>query len=181
MRSEGRGRGQGDKVRHSIGILGVILASLLMGCSPTLATFQTIHISQAQLQNSGQTLPISAHAIIGDRKFELEVARTQQQQAIGLMYRKSLADNRGMLFTFESPQPVRFWMKNTLIPLDMIFLQDGKVLAIAAAVPSCKTKTCPSYGTQSPVDQVIELRGGLAKEIGLKVGDKVKINFLNAE
>jgi hypothetical protein len=163
-------------------MLGVILSSWLMGCSPTLATVQTIHISQAQpQQNGGQTLPISAHAIIGDRKIELEVARTQQQQAMGLMYRKSLADNRGMLFIFESPQPMRFWMKNTLIPLDMIFLRDGKVVAIAAAVPPCKTETCPSYGTPLPVDRVIELRGGVAKEIGLKVGDKVKISFLNAE
>lgn len=174
-------RGKGDKVRHWVGILGIVLSSLLMGCSPTLATPETIHISQEPQQNGGQMLPISAHAIIGDRKFELEVARTQQQQAMGLMYRKSLADNRGMLFIFESPQPIRFWMKNTLIPLDMIFLRDGKVVAIAAAVPPCKTETCPSYGTESPVDRVIELRGGLAKEIGLKVGDQVKINFLNAE
>ena len=97
------------------------------------------------------------------------------------MYRTSLADNRGMLFIFESPQPIRFWMKNTLIPLDMIFVRDEKVVAIAAAVPPCKTETCPSYGTPSPVDRVIELRGGVAKEIGLKVGDQVKINFLNAE
>lgn len=156
------------------------MSSLLIGCSPTLATVQTIHISQAQPQNLGQTLPISAHAIIGDRSFELEVARTQQQQAMGLMYRKSLAHNRGMLFTFEPPQPVRFWMKNTLIPLDMIFLRNGKVVAIAAAVPACKTKTCPTYGTQSPVDQVIELSGGLTKQIGLKVGEQVKIKFLNA-
>ncbi len=166
-----------QREKRKIGLGVVILSSLLIGCSPTLAI--PIHISQAQADNRGQTLPISAFAMIGDRSFELEVARTEQQQATGLMYRKSLANNRGMLFTFEPPQPVRFWMKNTLIPLDMIFLRNGKVVAIAAAVPSCKTKTCPTYGTPSPIDQVIELRGGRAKEIGLKVGEQVKIKFLN--
>jgi hypothetical protein len=71
-------------------------------------------------------------------------------------------------------------MKNTRIPLDMIFLRDGKVQAIASAVPPCNTTTCPTYGPNSVIDQVIELRGGLATEVGLKVGDRVKIKFLNS-
>ena len=162
--------------------LGIVTSVLLMGySSPTTAIVQTIPSLQAQLPPKlGQTLPISAHAIIAGRKFELEVARTQQQQATGLMYRTSLADNRGMLFTFQSPRPARFWMKNTRIPLDMIFLRDGKVQAIASAVPPCNTTTCPTYGPNSAIDQVIELRGGLATEVGLKVGDQVKIKFLNS-
>lgn len=160
--------------------LGVILSLVLISCSPTY-TVKTQLISSPTSSAMGQTLPISAQAVIGDRAIDLEVARTAQQQAIGLMYRTSLADNRGMLFAFESPQPMRFWMKNTLIPLDMIFLRDGKVVAIAQAVPSCKTKTCPTYGTDLPVNQVIELRGGRAKEIGLKVGDQVKIKFLDSK
>lgn len=159
--------------------LAIVTSVLLIGWDlPTMAT-QTSVISQAQHTNSGQTLPISAYAIIAGRKIELEVAKTQQQQAMGLMYRTRLADNRGMLFTFASPQPIRFWMKNTLIPLDMIFLRQGKVQAIAAAVPPCKTQTCPTYGSDSDIDQVIELRGGLAKEIGLKVGEQVEIKFLD--
>lgn len=172
-------REQGEKTKFG---LGVILCLFLISCSPTYKSkVELISSPEAHSANMGQTLPISAQAVIGDRSFDLEVARTPQQQAIGLMYRTSLADNRGMLFAFESPQPLRFWMKNTLIPLDMIFLRDGKVMAIAQAVPSCKTKTCPTYGTDLPVNQVIELRGGLTKEIGLKVGEQVKIKFLNSK
>jgi hypothetical protein len=94
------------------------------------------------------------------------------------MYRTSLADNRGMLFVFAAPQPTKFWMKNTLIPLDMIFLRKGQVVAIEAAVPPCKSVTCPTYGTDTPIDRVIELRGGTTAQINLKVGDRVKIQYL---
>ena len=130
--------------------------------------------------NSGQMLPISAQAQIKGKRIMLEVARTPQQQQIGLMYRTSLPDDRGMLFAFDPPQPVSFWMKNTLIELDMIFLQNGQVKAIATNVPPCTTTPCPTYGPQKIViDQVIELRGGRATELGLKVGDRISINFLD--
>jgi len=169
-------------VRYWATVLAITLGTLLMGYYlPTSATIQTNPSFQAQRpENLGQTLPISAQAIIAGRKFELEVARTPQQQATGLMYRTSLANNRGMLFLFVSPQPIRFWMKNTLIPLDMIFMRDGIVQAIAADVPPCKTTTCPTYGSDSAVNQVIELRGGSAAEIGLKVGERVKIKFFDS-
>jgi len=98
-----------------------------------------------------------------------------------LMYRTSLADDRGMLFPFEPPQPVKFWMENTLIPLDMVFLQDGVVKAIAPSVPPCTTAPCSTYGPGTPVNQVIELRGGRAAELGLKVGERVKIKFLDSK
>jgi hypothetical protein len=127
----------------------------------------------------GQTLPISAKAILAGKVIELEVAGTPEQQAMGLMYRRSLADNRGMLFTFNPPQTVSFWMKNTLIPLDMVFIQAGKIKAIAANVPPCKNDPCPTYGPDVPVDRVIELRAGRAAELGLKEGDLVNIEFLN--
>lgn len=158
-----------------------MLGTLMMGCyPPTSAMVGTESSLQAQSpQNLSQKLPIEAIAIAANRKFQLEVARTPQQQAMGLMSRTSLADNRGMLFLFSSPQPIKFWMKNTLIPLDMIFLRDEKVQAIAANVPPCKTATCPTYGPDTQVNRVLELRGGTAKEIGLKVGDRVEIEFLH--
>lgn len=166
-------------------VMGIMVSTLLMGSyAPTSATLITTSSFQARTlqisQNLGQNLPVSAHALIAGQKFELEVARTQEQQATGLMYRTRLADNRGMLFVFDSPQSTRFWMKNVRIPLDMVFLRDGKVQAIAASVPPCNTKTCPTYGPESAVDQVIELRGGRAAEVGLKVGDRVQIKFLDS-
>lgn len=131
--------------------------------------------------NSGQSLPISAQATVGDRQIQLEVARTPEQQATGLMFRSELADDRGMLFEFEPARPVSFWMRNVLIPLDMVFLLDGEVQAIASNVPPCTTLACPTYGPEGSVNQVIELRGGRAAELGLQVGDQVAIEFLQSE
>lgn len=160
--------------------LGMVLGVLLMGCSsPTPATSPTATPSprlEAQ-SNLGQKLPISAQAIIAGRTIGLEVARTQEQQAMGLMYRTGLGDDQGMLFPFNPPQAVSFWMKNVRIPLDMIFMQDGKVKAIVASAPPCSTDPCPTYGPGTRVNQVLEMWGGRAAELGLKVGDKVEIKF----
>jgi uncharacterized membrane protein (UPF0127 family) len=166
------------------GFLGIVLGVLLIGySSPTPAKSPTGTLSsQAEgTVNSGQQLPISAQVIVAGHTIGLEVARTPQQQALGLMYRTTLADNRGMLFPFEPPQPVRFWMKNTLIPLDMVFLRDGVVKAIAPNAPPCTTDPCSTYGPGIPVNQVIELRSGRAAELGLKVGQLVKLQFLDSK
>lgn len=76
------------------------------------------------------------------------------------MYREFLPDNRGMLFEFDPARPVSFWMKNCLINLDMIFLREGVVQAIAHDVPPCENDPCPTYGppTTVNIDQVIEIR-----------------------
>ncbi|PSB30872.1 hypothetical protein C7B69_08295 [filamentous cyanobacterium Phorm 46] len=160
--------------------IGVII--FLLGCSPTLpianADATGILASQSPAATtSGQVLPISARARIADRPIELEVAKTPEQQAMGLMYRTSLADDRGMLFEFKPARWVNFWMKNCQISLDMIFLRDGVVTAIAAEAPPCTAEPCPTYGPDTAVDRVIELRGGRAAELGVKVGDRIAIEF----
>lgn len=173
-------------------LMSITLSVLLMGCSqpapessqagsptdpPLPAVVPPVPVSTSQ----GQALPISAKATIAGQPIALEVATTPQEQATGLMYRTSLADDRGMLFPFNPPQRVSFWMKNVAINLDMIFLRDGEVQAIEANVPPCTTLPCPTYGPNGTlVDQVIELRGGRAAELGLKVGDQIDIQFLNA-
>lgn len=130
--------------------------------------------------NLGQMLPIAAETQMAGHRILLEVTRTPQEQAIGLMYRTSLAPDRGMLFAFEPPRPVSFWMKNVVISLDMVFLRNGEVKAIAANVPPCNTTPCPTYGpAEIAIDQVIELRGGRAAELGLKLGDRVSVKFLD--
>ena len=132
----------------------------------------------------GQLLPIEAKAMMGSEEIELEVTRTPQQQQLGLMYRDraSLPDNRGMLFSFEEPKIARFWMKNVVISLDMVFLLDGKIQAIEADVPPCNTLACPTYGPEDLlVNQVIELRGGRAAELGLQPGDTIELEFMNSQ
>ncbi|MEM9925895.1 MAG: DUF192 domain-containing protein [Cyanobacteria bacterium P01_D01_bin.50] len=162
-------------------LVPIVLGILLISCSqqtpakPPVTTSPTPTV----VNNLGQELPISAVAIIPNgTKIQLEVARTPQQQAMGLMYRQALPDNRGMLFEFDSPQPVSFWMLNVPVPLDMVFLRQGTVQYIAASVPPCKQKPCPTYGPKTLIDQVIELRSGRAAELSLKKGDKVIINSL---
>lgn len=119
-----------------------------------------------------QDLPLTASLDVNGHIIYLEVAETPRQQAIGLMYRTSLGDNRGMLFPFNPPRPVSFWMRNVEIDLDMVFLKDGQVIAIEAQVPPCRTDICEHYGpTDALVDHVIELRGGRASELGIAVGD----------
>ncbi len=161
----------------------IVLWVFLLGCShftpATLTTDSSRASDRPSRENLGKILPIGAQAIIGSEVIELEVANTEQQQGLGLMFRKSLPANRGMLFAFDQPQDTRFWMKNVEISLDIIFLKDGIIQAIATNVPPCKSSPCPTYGAQTPIDQVIELRGERAAELGLKVGDRIIVEFLD--
>jgi len=132
-----------------------------------------------QLLAQGQILPVTAEVEIADQTLGLEVAETPQQQAVGLMARESLPDDRGMLFPFEPARPVNFWMKNVLIPLDMVFIHGGEVVAISNDVPPCEGDPCPTYGpSRQPVDYVLELRGGRAAELDLETGDAIEFTFL---
>jgi uncharacterized protein len=125
-----------------------------------------------------QFLPITATAKIANQVVELEVTRTAEQQSRGLMFRDRLPDNRGMLFPFDPPYSVSFWMKNCAVPLDMVFIYQNKVVAIANSAPPCVQDLCPTY-PKAPVlvDQVIELRENWAKDKGLKVGDRVEVQI----
>jgi uncharacterized membrane protein (UPF0127 family) len=158
----------------------LVLGFLLLGCenSQLFASPDAYVLSQEATENKGQMLPIGAKVMIGDQVVELEVAKTSEQQSLGLMYRESLADDRGMLFGFELPRVPRFWMKNVPINLDMVFLYRGEVKAIISDAPPCTSNPCPIYGTDNLIDRVIELRGGRAAELGLKEGDRLTIEFL---
>lgn len=133
------------------------------------------------LAGPGQLLPVTAQAVMGDEVIGLEVAETSQQQATGLMYRTQVPADRGMLFPFAPPRSVSFWMRNVPIPLDMVFLSGGEIVAIAADVPPCTNDPCPTYGPEAGqvIDQVIELRGGRAAELGLAEGDLVPVTAIN--
>ncbi|MEH2315980.1 DUF192 domain-containing protein [Nostoc sp.] len=162
-----------------LSLLSILLSIFLMGCSaPTTAKPPTPTSASQTPAALGQTLPISAKAIVPNgTKIQLEVAKTPEQQEMGLMYRPALPDDRGMLFGFPSAQSVSFWMKNVPVSLDMVFLHNGVVKYIQAAAPPCASEPCPTYGSNTPIDKVIELRSGRAAELKLKVGDIVKIEF----
>lgn len=126
-----------------------------------------------------QQLPVTAHwCLDAQRCIALEVAVTPSQQRIGLMQRPALPPLRGMWFPFDRPQPLRFWMLNTLAPLDMVFVRDNRVLAIEADVPVCPSLPCRGYGPRAASDGVVELRAGAARRLGIKVGDPVDISAI---
>ena len=111
------------------------------------------------------------HTAKGDFTFNVEIADNEQSREKGLMFRTSLADDAGMLFDYHREQLATFWMQNTMIPLDMIFIgADGIVKTIHVNARPMDTTTIPS---EVPVQFVLEIAGGRSVEIGLKVGDRM--------
>jgi uncharacterized membrane protein (UPF0127 family) len=120
-----------------------------------------------------EQIPLTVTSANGrTHRFIVEVARTPEQQANGLMNRQSLAPDRGMIFPYDQPRPASFWMKNTLIPLDMIFVRsDGTIARIAAETVPLSLEPVPSL---EPVAAVLEIAGGRAAELGIQPGDRVR-------
>ena len=115
--------------------------------------------------------PLDIITAKGPVHFRVEVAADEATRAQGLMFRTHLDDDQGMLFDFHTAQQVSFWMKNTLIPLDMIFIRaDGVIANIADNTEPYSETPIPSDG---PVLGVLEIGGGLTQELGIKPGDKV--------
>ena len=107
----------------------------------------------------------------GVQVFSVEMATTEQEKETGLMYRKELPEGKGMLFDFSPEQQVSMWMKNTYIPLDMIFIRaDGRILRIAENTEPLSTSIIPSGG---PAKGVLEVIAGTAKKYGIAPGDRV--------
>ena len=107
----------------------------------------------------------------GPRTFEVEVASDPASQRRGLMYRRALAPNAGMLFDFHMNSELSFWMKDTILPLDMLFIRsDGTISTIAANAIPYSITPIPSA---EPVRAVLEINGGRARELGIRAGDKV--------
>ena len=127
---------------------------------------------QAATAESGlQLIPLEIRSGGKVHKFTVEVARTRDEQAQGLMFRESLAPDKGMLFPYSPPEVAGFWMKNTLIPLDMIFVrEDGSIAMIADnTIPG----SLDSISAGEPVAGVLEIAGGRSAELGITEADKV--------
>jgi uncharacterized membrane protein (UPF0127 family) len=116
-----------------------------------------------------QTLEIASKT--GVHAFQVEMAITPEEKEQGLMFRRELPEGQGMLFDFQFDQNVAFWMKNTYIPLDMLFIRaDGRILRIAENTEPLSERNIPSGG---PVRAVLEVIGGTAKKLGIAAGDRV--------
>lgn len=110
--------------------------------------------------------------------FEVEVAESSRELEKGLMFRKSLDQNKGMLFIFEKEENHPFWMKNTFIALDIIWLESNrKVVFLKENAQPCLQKDCPLINPGVNAKYVLEINAGLAEKIGLRIGDGLDFNF----
>ena len=129
----------------------------------------------AQAQPAAQEAALESLVIVSGGKrnaFQVEVMRNSEQRAKGLMFRRYLPPDRGMLFDFGASEPVAMWMQNTYIPLDMLFIRkDGTIARIAENTEPLSTRTIPSG---EPVLSVLEINGGVARQLGIKPGDTVE-------
>lgn len=104
--------------------------------------------------------------------FAIEIADEPAEQATGLMFRPALASDAGMLFVFDPPRPASFWMRNTMIPLDMLFIDDGgRVESIAERTDTYSQRVSESLG---PVRAVLEINGGLSRRLGIVPGTQLR-------
>jgi uncharacterized membrane protein (UPF0127 family) len=146
--------------------LGRSVLSLSLVLAPT-----ALHAYEAP-----QLLPIEAEwRLPNGQRIQLEVADEPQEQAVGLQLRGPLPPLRGMWFPFEE-QLLRFWMHRTPEPLDMVFINDNRVIAIEANTVPCPRLPCRSYGPDGPGDGVVELAAGEAARLGITVGSPVQIS-----
>jgi hypothetical protein len=154
-----------------LAILGLTASCLLASCAD---------LAPPPAGNAPAVLPtetISIDTAGGTKSFTVEVAADPWSQQRGLMYRRDLASNAGMLFDFHQEGRVDFWMKNTPLPLDMLFIRgDGTVSAVQPNAIPFSTATIPS---PEPVRAVLEINGGEALALGIKPGDRVHAPIFN--
>ena len=117
---------------------------------------------------------------VNGKRFYVEIADDDATRTRGLMFRDELADNRGMLFIFRQEAPRSFWMRNTRIPLDIIYLdREFRVVSITHNARPCRTQRCPSYPSEGPAMYVLEVNAGQARARGLESGDVLTVGNLD--
>jgi uncharacterized membrane protein (UPF0127 family) len=147
------------------GLSAVILRSL-----PAHAQAQADHEDGTPQSLPAETLQVITHK--GPVTFHVMVARTESQRQVGLMFRREMAADQGMIFDFPDVEPRAFWMHNTVLPLDIIFIDaKGQILNIAAKARPFDDTPLPSTG---PARSVLEINGGLAAKLGIRPGDRVR-------
>ncbi len=143
--------------------------SLLLFC---LGIFYTLLAPKSE---KAQYLPIEATLQIGSQTINLEVADEISEQLKGLKHRPKLEADQGIYFSFEKHQELTFWMKDVIVPLDIVFLDNNQVVKIVSSAEPCQEEICLLY--KSWGNGAIELKANMANSLGIKVGDKIKIKY----
>jgi uncharacterized membrane protein (UPF0127 family) len=124
-----------------------------------------------------ETLPVpqTVTVTIGSAEVQVEIADTQAARIQGLSGRECLPENHGMLFVFDGPDRYAFWMKDTLMPLDFLWIRQGAVVQITENVQPADFQPPRTLSPRRPVDEVMELKAGTVKNLGIEVGDRMRI------
>lgn len=160
--------------------LSYISSSQQLGVAPTQQGQVTQQgAAQSQESTQPQQLPmkdLSVDTPDGPVAFRVQVADTEPTRATGLMFRTEMPVSEGMIFLFEKQQSLTFWMKNTLIPLDMVFFdQNWKIVSIQKNAEPCKADPCGLYPSSGPAKYVLEINGGLSDKLGILQGAKAQL------
>jgi hypothetical protein len=150
-------------------LISAVVVAFTFWCLPTASQANaSANVAQPRLPTIALILQVGMMA----HRYQVEVARTADQQAMGMMFRRSMERNRGMIFPFEAARELTFWMENTVLPLDLIFIgADHRVLRIARDAKPFSRELISSGGA---ANAVLELNAGEAARIGLKPGDRVE-------
>lgn len=143
----------------------------------SLAGMASAQTAQNDVADFGSPAPLRIISEGETHEFLVEEAKTLEQQARGMMWRDSMGDDEGMIFEFAEPKIATIWMKNTAIPLDILFVRsNGKILKIEHMAQPYKLRSASS---EAVIAAVVELKGGRALELGIKPGDTVDHPFFN--
>ena len=114
---------------------------------------------------------------LNGERFKVELADTDESRARGLMFRDRMDADHGMLFVFEREEPQAFWMRNTRIPLDILYFDaQRRLVSVSAGVPPCTTPRCPTYPSAAPARFTLELNAGVARRLGTRRGDAIRFS-----
>jgi len=136
--------------------IGVVLACVSLGACTARATGPGVELK--------------------GRHFGIEIAETEASRERGLMFRDSMPADHGMLFLFDDQAVRTFWMKNTYIPLDILYFdQNYKLVSVQQRVPPCRSEPCAVYPSEGPAQYVLELNAGIADKLGVRPGDALTV------
>ena len=155
--------------------LGVVVA--LLAAAGIYFFLQAPDIDSRVMRLPVDPAPLVAETDGGERSFTIEIADDPSERSRGLMFREEMEDSHGMLFVFQETQPVGFWMENTPMPLDLIFVgEDGRVRAILPGEPFSRASISPD----APVRFVLEVKSGIAASTGIEEGDLIRHPVIDA-
>ncbi|MGB3501165.1 MAG: DUF192 domain-containing protein [Mesorhizobium sp.] len=159
-----------------------IFRASMVAAALVLAAGAPTYVQQAFADSRAMVLPVEKTPLIaktagGDRSFTIEIADEPLEQQRGLMFRETMADDHGMLFDMGVTRPTGFWMENTPMPLDLLFIgDDGIVKAILPGQPFSRATISPGV----PVRFVLELKRGMSEKYGIKPGDRLRHPAIDA-